>query len=271
MSHWHKIFIGKTFETLAETNFTMSTEKNKEEMTDNSTINAIQQEELTVNSKTNATSYAKKSVMDKLKNAFSAKDKTNESNKTSEMEENKTSNETIEDQTLNNNNVNEENIEESIATAEVKEEVVIELTDAEKLAELNDRYLRLYSEFDNYRKRTNKEKIDLISNASEGMLKSVIPTLDDFERAIANNEKVEDIEAIKEGFSLIYNKLKTTLEARGLKPMETLSKPFNSDLHEAIANVPGDEKMRGLIIDDVEKGYFLNDKVIRFAKVVVGQ
>jgi molecular chaperone GrpE len=244
----------------------MSTEKNKEEITDNSANNTFQQEEVTVDNKTNPTSSSKKSVMDKLKNAFSGKDKTNESNKTSEMEENKTQNETVEEQTLNNENVTEENIE-----SEVKEEIVVELTDAEKLAELNDRYLRLYSEFDNYRKRTNKEKIDLISNASEGMLKSVIPTLDDFERAIVNNEKVEDIDAIKEGFSLIYNKLKTTLEARGLKPMETLSKPFNSDLHEAIANVPGDEKMRGLIIDDVEKGYFLNDKVIRFAKVVVGQ
>jgi molecular chaperone GrpE len=242
----------------------MSTEKNTEEMTDNSANYNLQQEELTVENNTKATSSAKRSVMDKLKDAFSGKDKTNESNKTSEMEENKAQNE---EQTLNNENANEENVE----TAEVKEEAVVELTEAEKYAELNDRYLRLYSEFDNYRKRTNKEKIDLISNASEGMLKSVIPTLDDFERAITNNEKVEDIEAIKEGFTLIYNKLKTTLEARGLKPMETLSKPFNSDLHEAIANVPGDEKMRGLIIDDVEKGYFLNDKVIRFAKVVVGQ
>lgn len=156
-------------------------------------------------------------------------------------------------------------------TVESIEEVVVELTEAQKLAELNDRYLRLYSEFDNYRKRTNKEKLDLISNASEGVLRIVIPTLDDFERAMANNETVEDITTIKEGFSLIYHKLKLALEAKGLKAMESKNKPFNADLHEAIANVPGDAKKKGLNIDDVECGYYLHEKVIRFAKVVVGQ
>lgn len=141
----------------------------------------------------------------------------------------------------------------------------------EQIAALNDKYLRLYSEFDNYRKRTNKEKLDLISTASAGVLKDLLGVLDDFERAIANNENAEDIEAIKDGFKLIHTKFKSTLEAKGLKQMEAKNQPFDADLHEAIANIPApSEDLKGKVIDDVEKGYFLNDKVIRFAKVVVG-
>lgn len=146
-----------------------------------------------------------------------------------------------------------------------------EQTPEEKYNELNDKFLRLYAEFDNYRRRTNKEKVELIANANEKLLLDLIPTIDDFERAIVNNEKVEDIEAIKEGFVLIYNKFKSALEAKGLKQMQAKGEAFDSDLHEAIANVPGDESQKGKVIDDVEKGYFLNEKVIRFAKVVVGQ
>lgn len=146
-----------------------------------------------------------------------------------------------------------------------------EQTPEEKYNELNDKFLRLYAEFDNYRRRTNKEKVDLIANANEKLLLDLIPTLDDFERAIANNETVEDITAVKEGFNLIYNKFKSTLEAKGLKQMQAKGEHFDSDLHEAIANIPGDDTQKGKVIDDVEKGYFLNEKVIRFAKVVVGQ
>lgn len=146
-----------------------------------------------------------------------------------------------------------------------------EQTPEEKYNELNDKFLRLYAEFDNYRRRTNKEKVELIANANEKLLLDLIPTIDDFERAIVNNEKVEDIEAIKEGFVLIYNKFRSALEAKGLKQMQAKGEAFDSDLHEAIANVPGDESQKGKVIDDVEKGYFLNEKVIRFAKVVVGQ
>ncbi len=146
-----------------------------------------------------------------------------------------------------------------------------EQTPEEKYNELNDKFLRLYAEFDNYRRRTNKEKVELIANANEKLLLDLIPTIDDFERAIANNETVEDIEAVKEGFTLIYNKFKSVLEAKGLKQMQAKGEPFDSDLHEAIANVPGDESQKGKVIDDVEKGYLLNEKVIRFAKVVVGQ
>ncbi|WP_300664728.1 nucleotide exchange factor GrpE [Fluviicola sp.] len=141
----------------------------------------------------------------------------------------------------------------------------------EQIAALNDKYLRLYSEFDNYRKRTNKEKIELISTASAGVLKEMLSVMDDFERAIANNENSEDLTAVKDGFKLIHHKLRNILEAKGLKQMEAKHQAFNSDLHEAIANVPApSEDLKGKIIDDVEKGYYLNDKVIRFAKVVVG-
>jgi molecular chaperone GrpE len=147
-----------------------------------------------------------------------------------------------------------------------------EMSDSDKYAELNDRFLRLYAEFDNYRKRTNKEKIDLISNAGEGILKDLIPTMDDFERAIANNETAEDLISVKEGFNLIYNKLRHTLESKGLKKMEAKGQSFDSELHEAIANVPAPSKnLIGKVVEDVEKGYYLNEKVIRYAKVVVGQ
>ncbi|HLP53831.1 MAG TPA: nucleotide exchange factor GrpE [Fluviicola sp.] len=142
----------------------------------------------------------------------------------------------------------------------------------EQIAALNDKYLRLYSEFDNYRKRTNKEKLELIATASAGVLKDLIVVLDDFERAILNNEQAEDIQAIKDGIALIHSKFKTTLEAKGLKQMQSKNEAFDPELHEAIANIPApSEELKGKVIDDVEKGYYLNDKVIRYAKVVVGQ
>lgn len=148
----------------------------------------------------------------------------------------------------------------------------VELTAEEKYAELNDKFLRLFAEFDNFRKRTNKEKVDLISNASAGVLSDMLPVLDDFERAISNNESADDIEVVKEGFYLIFNKFKNVLESKGLKPMNSKGQTFDSELHEAIANVPAaSNKEKGKVIEDVEKGYYLHDKVIRFAKVVVGQ
>jgi molecular chaperone GrpE len=147
-----------------------------------------------------------------------------------------------------------------------------EQTPEEKYAELNDRFIRLYAEFDNYRKRSNKEKVDLISNANAGMLVDLLPVMDDFERAMLNNEKADDIEIVKEGFHLIFNKFKNIVESKGLKPMLAKGEAFDSELHEAIANVPApSEAEKGKVIDDVEKGYYLHDKVIRYAKVVVGQ
>lgn len=188
------------------------------------------------------------------------------------MSEEKELNEQTHSETSSEINETAEAVENSSAENIEQEEIKTEPTPDEKLAELNDRYLRLYSEFDNYRKRTNKEKIDLIATASAGVLKELITTLDDFERAIANNENVEDLTTLKEGFHLIYNKLKTTLENKGLKVMLAKGESFDSELHEAIANIPApSEDLVGKIVDDVEKGYYLHDKVIRYAKVVVGQ
>lgn len=165
--------------------------------------------------------------------------------------------------------------EDQNSTDETKEsntEAPKELTAEEKLAELNDRFLRLYAEFDNYRKRTNKEKVDIISNANAGILADLLPVMDDFDRAILNNQNADDVAIVKEGFQLIFNKFKGILEAKGLKQMQAKGTAFDSELHEAIANIPAPSKKEvGKVIDDVEKGYYLNDKVIRFAKVVVGQ
>ena len=153
-----------------------------------------------------------------------------------------------------------------------EEEITSEPSAEDKIAELNDKYLRLYSEFDNYRKRTNKEKLDLITNASSSVIKDMIVILDDFDRAIKNNETSEDINGVKEGFVLIQTKLKGILESKGLKPMVCKGETFDSELHEAIANMPAStDELKNKIIEDVEKGYFLNEKVIRYAKVVVGQ
>ena len=132
----------------------------------------------------------------------------------------------------------------------------------EKLAELNDKYLRLYSEYENYRKRTNQEKADLLINGSREMMKAILPVIDDFERALAATED--------EGVQLIYNKMMKILEQKGLKAMEVKGEKFDENLHEAITRIPApEEAQKGLVMDVVEKGYYLNDKVLRYAKVVV--
>lgn len=149
---------------------------------------------------------------------------------------------------------------------------VKEQTSEDKYNDLNNRFLRLYAEFENFRKRTNKERLDIINNANADLLKDLIPVIDDFERAITNNEGSEDVVAIKEGFSLIYNKYKGILQTKGLKQMDSKGEVFDPEVHEAVANMPTeDKKLKGKIIDDLEKGYFLNEKVLRYAKVVVGQ
>jgi len=165
---------------------------------------------------------------------------------------------------------NEQPVEE--ATAETVVENTNEPINYEaKIAELNDKYLRLYSEFDNYRKRTIKEKSDIIRSAGEDVFKAIMPTIDDFERAIKANETVTEIEPIKEGISLIYHKLKVACTAKGLEAMDSIGKPFDADFMESITSIPApSEDMKGKVIDEVEKGYKLGDKVIRFAKVVVG-
>ena len=161
----------------------------------------------------------------------------------------------------------EEKVNADSLTEKTQESVVKEIN-----VDFKDKYIRLYSEFENYRKRTAREKIDIITNASENVLKEIIPILDDFERAIANNENVEEISTIKEGFELIYNKIFKTLTNQGLTPMDSIGKSFDPDIHEAITKIPATkDKMKGKVMDVIEKGYTLNEKVIRFAKVVVGE
>lgn len=168
--------------------------------------------------------------------------------------------------------INDEKSEETADGVGSVEPPTSEPTCEEKFAELNDRFIRLYAEFDNFRKRTNKERIDLINSASSDVIKDLLSVVDNFERAIQNNENAEDVQTIKEGFQLIYQQLKRVLENKGLQVMNSKGEAFDSELHEAIANVPAPtEEEKGKVIDDVEKGYYLNDKVIRFAKVVVGQ
>ncbi|MFC3810025.1 nucleotide exchange factor GrpE [Lacihabitans lacunae] len=154
------------------------------------------------------------------------------------------------------------------------QEVEPELSELDKLkkevAESKDKYIRLYSEFENFRRRTAKEKIETIMNASEGLIKDLIPVLDDFERAQKSIETTEDVSAIKEGIDLIFNKFQKTLVSKGLKAMESKGEVFDVEKHECITQFAAGDDKKGLVIDEVEKGYYLNEKVVRYAKVVVG-
>ncbi len=140
-----------------------------------------------------------------------------------------------------------------------------------KIAELQDKYLRQVAEFDNYRKRTIKEKADLILNGAEKTITAILPVLDDMERALKNMDKMEDVAAVKEGMDLIFQKFVKILGEQGVKKIETENADFNTDLHEAIAQVPApSDEMKGKVIDCVKTGYTLNDKVIRHSQVAVG-
>lgn len=139
-----------------------------------------------------------------------------------------------------------------------------------KYNEMNDKYLRLYSEFDNYKRRTTRERIELLSTAGADMLKTMLPVLDDFDRGFKNMEKATDVLALREGVELIYLKFKNTLQSKGLEEMKALGEPFDADMHEAITNVSAGDDMKGKVVDELEKGYYLHGKVIRYAKVVVG-
>ena len=163
----------------------------------------------------------------------------------------------------------DENTESNGPTTENAEEEEIFDDPAKKYNELNDKYLRLYSDFDNFRKRVIKEKIEMSKTASEDVISSLLPILDDFERALGALEETEK-DPMKEGVILIYNKFKNLLVQKGLADIEAMGEPFDTDVHEAVANVPAPSKdMANKIIDITQKGYTLNGKVIRFAKVVV--
>ncbi|MCE7862878.1 MAG: nucleotide exchange factor GrpE [Bacteroidetes bacterium CHB5] len=159
---------------------------------------------------------------------------------------------------------------EEPAEAETKEEIDPLKKLQDELAEAKDKYVRLYAEFDNFRRRSAKEKLEMVQSANEQLLKALLPVVDDFERAEKSYKDRNDKES--EGFLLIQNKFKKTLDLYSLKAIDTsVGTVFDTDLHEAITQVPApEEKLKGKIMDTVEKGYLLNDKVIRFAKVVVG-
>ena len=141
-----------------------------------------------------------------------------------------------------------------------------------EVADLKDRLLRQMAEFDNYRKRTMKEKADIILNGSAGVVTDILPVIDDLERAIANSAKSEDYNALKEGVELIYNKLMHILEQKGLQKISPKNEPFDTDFHEAIAMIPApSEDLKGKVLDCAIDGYKLNDKVLRHAKVAVGE
>lgn len=169
------------------------------------------------------------------------------------------------------NNKEVENNETASETAEPND--ADKLTAAqEEIAQLKDKYLRQVAEFDNYRKRTLKEKTELILNGGEKVLGALLPVLDDLDRAADNIAKSDDIETLKEGVSLIIDKLMKTLATQGLQKMETIGKPFDTDFHEAVALIPAtEETQKNQVIDCIQPGYMLHEKVIRHAKVVVGQ
>ena len=163
--------------------------------------------------------------------------------------------------------------EQESAEQTTEEKLQKELDEAnEKIAVLEDKYLRQVAEFDNYRKRTIKEKAELIKNGGERAIESILPVLDDFERALSNMAKAENAAEIMTGVELIYNKFVVILKQNGLQKIETEGADFNTDFHEAIAIIPTpDEKMKGKVLDCVQAGYTLNEKVIRHAKVAVGE
>lgn len=180
--------------------------------------------------------------------------------------------ETIREEELNAENVENTNTEEvTPLTPEEQQAKELEETQAQ-LADEKDRYLRLSAEFDNYRKRTIKEKAELILNGGEKSISSILPVIDDLERAVKTMETATDVAAVKEGVELIYNKFISILGHNGVKVIETNDKPLDTDYHEAIAVIPApSEEQKGKILDCVQTGYTLNDKVIRHAKVVVGE
>lgn len=140
-----------------------------------------------------------------------------------------------------------------------------------QLEELNDKYLRQAAEFDNFRRRNAKERVELIQTAGKDVITDLLVVLDDSERSQKQMESTDDVAQIKEGVQLVFSKLRNTLSAKGLKPMDAVGKNFNPDLHEAITEVDAGEEMKGKIVAEVEKGYYLNEKIIRHAKVVVGK
>lgn len=212
------------------------------------------------------------------------KEDTTQTNTNPENSENTANAENTENQ--DNSTVNSTNTEETTevnSTSEVEVENAPESNSSDdfmtQLTAAKDKYLRIYAEFENYRRRTNKEKQEIIKTGTEGLIKNLLPVIDDFERALKsmgetqNNEQVSpEVKAVEEGIQLIFNKFFKILQDTGLKPTESaIGKPFDLEEHESIAQIPApSDELKGKVIDEIEKGYYLHDKVIRFSKVVIG-
>ena len=192
--------------------------------------------------------------------------KTEKDKDPSELEDNTTEpqNENSEEQAASEGNATAAENPEPEASAEGQSKAEAELN------EMKDKYLRLYSEFENFRRRTSKERLDLLKTANQEMMAALLPVVDDLARAKQAMENATDVNAVKEGLDLVFNKLTNVLQQKGLKAMDATGQPFDAELHEAITQIPAGDEMKGKVVDEVEKGYYLNDKVIRFAKVVIG-
>jgi molecular chaperone GrpE len=167
------------------------------------------------------------------------------------------------------------NTDENIDGNQHLNDPVAEESEIEKLRqqvdELNDRYLRQAAEFENFKRRNARERIELIQTAGKEVITDLLDVVDDSERAQKQMETTQDVQQIREGVQLVFTKLRNTLASKGLKPIESLNKDFNVDLHEAVTEIDGGEDMKGKVVAEIQKGYYLNDKIIRFAKVVVGK
>jgi molecular chaperone GrpE len=198
-------------------------------------------------------------MINKIRDIMSSKGKSSEKENIEEMEE----------QILENQ---EEQTESGAENEELKEELTNGDDQDSQIAELKDKYLRLAAEFENYKRRTVKEKLNMMGTANRDTLSALLPVMDDFDRAKKNAEDENSIEPFSEGVMMVYNKLANTLQQKGIKAMESNGEDFDPELHEAITEIPApSEDMKGKVIDTVEKGYYLKDAILRYAKVVVGK
>jgi len=193
--------------------------------------------------------------------------------KKTKMEENQTTENTEQKDILEENESVNNEVPEIDENSTQPDEV--QISDEDKLkaeaSEWQNKYLRLYAEFDNFKRRTSKERLELLQIAGKDVIVDLLPVLDDFERAQKSMETASDIEAVKEGVKLVHHKLKNLLTSKGLKEMTSIGAEFDADVHEGITNIPApSDDLKGKVLDELEKGYYLNDKVIRFAKVIIG-
>lgn len=201
-------------------------------------------------------------MINKIKDIMSKKGKSSKEKKTEELEDTILENQ---EETVENETENEVDNEESGESSEKNEQ-------EEQITELKDKYLRLAAEFENYKRRTVKEKLNMMGTAARDTLSALLPVLDDFDRAKKNAEDENSKEPFSEGVMMVYNKLNNTLQQKGMKAMESTGEVFDPELHEAITEIPApSEDMKGKVIDTIEKGYYLNDVILRHAKVVVGK